>query len=89
MVERVIFCREIEGKKQRVIPRDFKVHPFRPKALAINWLRYREGAYPGVRLEIPMKAINEERCPALKEGGWLIELTSKVPAQVVESIFAF
>jgi len=43
MVERVIFCREIEGKKQRVIPRDFKVHPFRPKALAINWLRYREG----------------------------------------------
>jgi len=36
-----------------------------------------------------MKAINEERCPALKEGGWLIELTSKVRAQVVESIFAF
>lgn len=71
-------CSEIDGKKQRVIPRDFRVHPFRAKALSINWLRYREGAYPGVRIEIPLKSINGERCPALKEGGWLIELTSKV-----------
>lgn len=61
-----------------MLPRDFAVHPFRPKALCVNWLRYRgEDAYPGVRIDIPLKAINEERCPAVKEGGWLLELNHK------------
>ena len=57
------------------------MHPFRPKAICINWLRYRPGTYPGVLIDIPLRAINEERCPAIKEGGWLLELTSKVRAR--------
>ena len=73
---------EFKGRRQRVLPRDFQVHPFRPKAICINWLRYRPGAYPGALIDIPLKAINEERCPAIKEGGWLLELTSKVRAPV-------
>lgn len=71
-------CSEVNGKKQRVLPRDFQVHPFKPKAICINWLRYRPGAYPGARIDIPLKAFNEERCPAYKEGGWLLELVHKV-----------
>jgi large subunit ribosomal protein L25 len=63
----------------RALPRDFQVHPFRPKAISINWLRYRVGAYPGVKLDIPLKAFNEERCPGIKEGGWLLELVHKLP----------
>ena len=69
----------LDGKRERVLPRDFQVHPFRPKAIAINWLRYRAGAYPGVKLDIPLKAFNEERCPGIKEGGWLLELVHKLP----------
>jgi large subunit ribosomal protein L25 len=71
----------IEGtdKKIRVLPRDFQIHPFRPKAISINWLRYRPGAYPGAKLEIPLKTFNEERSPGLKEGGWLLELIHKMP----------
>lgn len=63
---------------QRVLPRDFQIHPFRPKAIAINWMRYVPGTYPGARIDIPLKAINEERCPGIKEGGWLLELQETV-----------
>lgn len=64
---------------QRVLPRDFQIHPFRPKAIAINWMRYVPGTYPGARIDIPLKAINEERCPGIKEGGWLLELQETLP----------
>jgi hypothetical protein len=60
-----------------VLPRDFQLHPFRPKAISINWLRYRVGAYPGAKIDIPLKSFNEERCPGIKEGGWLLELVHK------------
>lgn len=69
----------LDGKRTRVLPRDFQIHPFRPRAIAINWLRYRVGAYPGVKLEIPLKSFNEERCPCLREGGWMLELIHKMP----------
>lgn len=61
-----------------MLPRDLAVHPFKAKVLCLNWLRYRVGAYPGVRLDIPLKAFNMERCPAYKDGGWLMELVTKV-----------
>jgi hypothetical protein len=54
------------------------VHPFKPKILACNWLVYTPGRYPGIKLDLPLKPINEERCPAYKEGGWLLELMWKV-----------
>lgn len=74
----VALCSVLDGKRTRVLPRDFQIHPFRPRAIAINWLRYRVGAYPGVKLEIPLKSFNEERCPCLREGGWMLELIHKV-----------
>jgi len=69
----------LDGKRTRVLPRDFQLHPFRPKAISINWLRYRVGAYPGAKIDIPLKSFNEERCPGIKEGGWLLELVHKLP----------
>ena len=68
-------CRVLEdGTRERVLPRDFQIHPFRPKAICINWLRYRVNSYPGTLINIPLRAMNEERCPGIKEGGWLLPL---------------
>ena len=40
----------------------------------LNFIRYNPGQHPGARIRIPFKAMNEDRCPALKEGGWLLQL---------------
>jgi large subunit ribosomal protein L25 len=73
-----LFDISFNGKKHRVLPRDFQIHPFRPKAISINWLRYTVGAYPGAKIEIPLKGFNEERCPAYKDGGWYLALQHKL-----------
>ncbi len=75
-------CSEIDGRIEHVFPRDVQLHPFRSKVISVNWLRYTPGRYPGVRLDLPLKAVNEERCPALREGGWLLEVVHKVPVYV-------
>ena len=72
----------LDGQRFRTLPRDLAVHPFKPKVLCLNYLRYRVGAYPGVRIDIPLKSFNQERCPAFKEGGWLMELSQKVRVRV-------
>jgi large subunit ribosomal protein L25 len=72
-------CSHIDGKVERVLPRDFQMHPFKPKIICVNWLRYRPGTYPGVKVELPLKSFNDERCPGFKEGGWLLELMPKLP----------
>jgi large subunit ribosomal protein L25 len=69
----------VDGVTHRVLPRDFQMHPFKPKFISCNWLRYRPGLFPGVKVDLPLKAINEERCPAYKDGGWLLELIHKLP----------
>lgn len=54
------------------------MHPFKPKIICVNWLRYRSGTYPGVKVDLPLKSFNDERCPAFREGGWLLELMPKL-----------
>jgi large subunit ribosomal protein L25 len=77
-----LFEVEVDGSPQLCLPRDVQLHPFKPKIIAVNWLRYVPGRYPGVRLGLPLVPINEERCPGLREGGWLLELMLKVPVFV-------
>ena len=77
-----LFQVEVDGKVEVVLPRDVQLHPFKPKIISVNWLRYRPGRHPGVRLGLPLKSFNEERCPGLREGGWLLELKLKVPVFV-------
>ena len=69
----------VDGVATRVLVRDFQMHPFKPKFISCNWFRYRPGRYPGVKVDLPLRAINEERCPAFKDGGWLLELIHKLP----------
>jgi len=68
-----------DGTVVRALPRDFQVHPFRDKYVCINWLRYRPGRYPGTKVDLPLVAVNEERCPAYRDGAWLLDLQHKVP----------
>jgi large subunit ribosomal protein L25 len=87
-----LFEVEVDGAPQLCLPRDVQLHPFKPKIIAVNWLRYVPGRYPGVRLGLPLVPINEERCPGLREGGWLLELMLKVPVfvhgpEVPEALF--
>lgn len=44
----------------------------------MNFLRYNPGSKPGTRLNIPFKAINEDKCKGIKDGGWLMFLNFSV-----------
>lgn len=33
-------------------------------------MRYVPGQRPGARLSIPLKIINEDKCPGIRDGGW-------------------
>jgi len=70
------------GRVEVCLPRDVQLHPFRQKIISVNWLRYRPGRHPGVKLGLPLVPLNEERSPGLREGGWLLELMLKVPVFV-------
>jgi hypothetical protein len=48
------------------------------RPLTVGLLRYRPSLRPGTRIEIPLKAINEDKCPGVKDGGWLLFLNYKV-----------
>jgi len=69
----------VDGKSYRVLPRDLQLHPFRKKFICCNWYRYVPGRHPGTKVDIPLVTVNEERCPALKEGAWLLQLVHKLP----------
>jgi len=69
----------VDGKTYRVLPRDLQLHPFKPKFIACNWYLYVPGKYPGTKVDLPLVVANEERCPAIKDGAWLLQLVHKLP----------
>ena len=64
-----VFEIDIEGKKQRVIPRDLQVCPVRDTPLHADFLRVGKDGI--IRVAIPMKFVNETLSPGLKRGGVL------------------
>jgi large subunit ribosomal protein L25 len=80
-----IFEIDIEGAKQRVIPRDYQLDPIKDQPLHIDFLRLKTGTT--VRVEVPVHFINHEVCPGIKKGGSLnvvrhvIEM--RVPAESI------
>jgi len=78
---------EIDGKKEKVIPRDISFDPLSDEPIHIDFIRIIEGAK--LTLEIPVKFVNSEKSPGLKKGGVLnivrrkIEL--KCPAENIPS----
>ena len=59
----------VEGKKSRVIPRDLQVDPVKDLPLHVDFLRI--GKDGRIRVEVPVRFVNETLSPGLKRGGVL------------------
>src|SRR4030081_1155637 len=62
-----IYDIDLEGKKHRVIPRDFQLDPVRDFPIHVDFLRLGEGAM--VRVRVPIHVINADQAPGIKRGG--------------------
>ncbi|WKW50854.1 50S ribosomal protein L25/general stress protein Ctc [Rhodomicrobium lacus] len=64
-----VYLLDIDGKKERVIPREVQVDPVRDFPIHVDFLRVSKSSR--VEVEIPVHFINEEASPGLKRGGAL------------------
>jgi large subunit ribosomal protein L25 len=62
-----IYDIDLEGKKHRVIPRDFHLDPVRDFPIHVDFMRLGEGAT--IRVSIPLHIQNAESAPGVKRGG--------------------
>jgi len=62
-----IYDIDLEGKKHRVIPRDFHLDPVRDFPLHVDFMRLGEGAT--IRVSVPLHIQNAESAPGVKRGG--------------------
>ena len=64
-----LFEIDVDGKKHRVIPRDYQMDPVKDFPLHVDFLRVSKGAT--VTVEVPVHFVKQEASPALKAGGTL------------------
>ena len=64
-----IYMLDVDGKPERVIPRDIQLDPVRDVPLHVDFLRLGKGAK--VTVEVPVQFLDEEESPGLKRGGVL------------------
>jgi large subunit ribosomal protein L25 len=82
---------DVDGKPERVIPRDFQLDPVKDFPIHVDFLRLAAGVT--IRVEVPVHFINHEASPGLKRGGTLnivrhtIELLS-LPESIPEFLTA-
>ena len=62
-----IYDIDLEGKKHRVIPRDFHLDPVRDFPVHVDFMRLGEGAT--IRVSVPLHVVNAETAPGVKRGG--------------------
>ena len=58
---------DVDGKKHRVIPRDFQLDPIKDLPIHVDLLRVAEGAT--IRVHVPVHVKNADRSPGVKRGG--------------------
>lgn len=58
---------DLEGKKHRVIPRDFHLDPVKDFPIHVDFMRLGEGAT--IRVSVPLHVVNAETAPGIKRGG--------------------
>ncbi len=58
---------DLDGKKHRVIPRDFHLDPVRDFPIHVDFLRLGEGAK--IRVSVPLHVVKSETSPGVKRGG--------------------
>src|SRR5947209_10498441 len=62
-----IYDVDLEGKKHRVIPRDFHLHPVGDVPIHVDFMRLGEGAT--IRVSVPLHIVKAEAAPGVKRGG--------------------
>jgi large subunit ribosomal protein L25 len=62
-----IYDIDLEGKKHRVIPRDFHLDPVRDFPIHVDFMRLGEGAT--IRISVPLHVVKSESAPGVKRGG--------------------
>jgi large subunit ribosomal protein L25 len=62
-----IYDIELDGKKHRVIPRDFHLDPVKDFPLHVDFMRLGEGA--SIRISVPLHVQKAEGSPGVKRGG--------------------
>jgi large subunit ribosomal protein L25 len=80
-----LFDIELDGKKHRVIPRDFHLDPVKDFPLHVDFLRLGEGAT--IRVSVPLHVVNAETAPGVKRGGTVNIVTHTIELECsVENI---
>ncbi len=64
-----VYMLDVDGKKERVIPRDVQVDPVRDFPLHVDFMRVSRTSR--ITVEVPVQFLNEEASPGLKRGGVL------------------
>ena len=71
-----IYDIDLEGKKHRVIPRDFHLDPVRDFPIHVDFMRLGEGAT--IRVSVPLHVVNGETSPGVKRGGTVNIVTHSI-----------
>jgi large subunit ribosomal protein L25 len=64
-----VYMLDVNGKKERVIPREVQVDPVRDFPIHVDFMRVSKSSR--IDVDIPVHFINEEASPGLKRGGVL------------------
>jgi large subunit ribosomal protein L25 len=64
-----VYMLDVDGKKERVIPRDVQVDPVRDFPIHVDFMRVSKTSR--IDVEVPVHFINEDASPGLKRGGML------------------
>jgi large subunit ribosomal protein L25 len=64
-----IFEIEIDGRKERAIPRDYQLDVVKDTPLHVDFLRLKAGSK--IKVAVPVHFVNQETAPGIKRGGSL------------------
>jgi large subunit ribosomal protein L25 len=80
-----IYDIDLDGKKHRVIPRDYHLDPVKDFPIHVDFMRLGEGAT--IRVSVPLRVMGTEASPGIKRGGTVNIVTHTIDLQVsVENI---
>jgi large subunit ribosomal protein L25 len=86
-----IFDIDIDGKKTRVIPREFQLDPVKDTPVHVDFLRVTPESR--IRVRVPARFVNEAASPGLKRGGVLNIVRREIevfcPPDTIPEIFEF
>jgi large subunit ribosomal protein L25 len=83
-----LFEVDVDGKKTRVIPRDYQLDPVKDFPIHVDFLRVAAGQT--IKVEVPLHVVGQEQSPGLKNGGALQIVEHSLEVEVApESIPEF